>query len=83
MVGVARAERRIEMLRKLGGDDAAEAARRDHDERTPQTIADDFRPCMPLVVRRPFSDDELARLRPVAPGVMDRLIELGRSSEDL
>ena len=78
-VGVVRPERRIEMLRKLGGDKAAEAARRDHEQRTAQTTADYFRLCMPLMTRRPYGDDELARLRPVAPGVMARLIELGTS----
>ena len=82
-VGVVRAERRIEMLRKLGGDEAAEAARRDHEQRTAQTTTDYFRLCMPLMTRRPYSHEELARLRPVAPGVMARLIELGRTSEDV
>jgi pimeloyl-ACP methyl ester carboxylesterase len=38
---------------------------------------------MPLLVRRPYSNDELARVQPVAPAVMARLVELGRSSDDL
>jgi pimeloyl-ACP methyl ester carboxylesterase len=82
-VGVHRPDRRIEMMGRLGGPEAADAARRDHEARTPQTTADYHRLCMPLLVRRPYSNDELARVQHVAPGVMARLVELGRSSDDL
>jgi len=81
--GRSRPDRRIAMLTALGGEAAGAAARRDHEQRTPETIAEYFRLCMPLMVQRPYDDDELSELQPVAPGVMERLIELGRDSEDL
>jgi hypothetical protein len=65
------------MMGRLGGPEAADAARRDHEARTPQTMADYHRLCVPLLVRRPYSNDELARVQPVAPGVMARLVALG------
>jgi Integrase core domain len=70
-------------LRTDNGPEAADAARRDHEARTPQTTADYHRLGMPLLVRRPYSTDKLARVQPVAPGLMARLVELGRSSDDL
>jgi proline iminopeptidase len=82
-VGVNRPDRRIEMMGRLGGVEAADAARRDFEAPTAHTTAEYFRLCMPLLVRRPYADDELARIVPPAPGVIARLIELVRVSEDL
>jgi proline iminopeptidase len=82
-VGRSRPDRRIEMLTTLGGVEAGAAARRDHEHQTPQSIAEYHRLCMPLMVQRPYTEEELGQLQPVAPGVMDRLIELGRGAEDL
>ena len=82
-VGRPRPDRRIEMFRRLGGDEAAEAARRDIEAHSPETKDAYFRLCMPLMTQRPYSSDELARLTPPAPGVFDRLVELSHESTDL
>jgi len=82
-VGRPRPDRRIEMFRRLGGDEAAEAARRDIEAHSPETKDTYFRLCMPLMTQRPYSSDELARLTPPAPGVFDRLVELSHESTDL
>ena len=78
-----RPERRIEVFRRLGGDAAANAARDDMEQRTAATKAEYFRVCMPLTVQRPYSPDELARLRPVPPEVMDALIAAGGGPDRL
>ena len=82
-VGRPRPDRRIEMFRRLGGDEAAEAARGDIDAPSPATKDAYFRLCMPLMTQRPYTGDELARLTPPTPGVFDRLVELGRHTTDL
>lgn len=76
-------ERRVEVFRQLGGDAAANAARDDMEQRTEATKAEYFRVCMPLTVQRPYSPDELARLRPVPSAVMDALIAAGRGHDAL
>jgi len=82
-VGRPRPDRRIGMFQHLGGEEAAEAARRDIEAPSPDTRDAYFRLCMPLMTQRPYGSDELARLTPVAPGVFDRLVELGRQNTDL
>lgn len=76
-------ERRIEIFRRLGGDDAAEAARLDLAHRSEATKAVYMRLCMPLTVQRPYSNDELARLTPVSPQVMDALVQISKGPTGL
>jgi len=80
---VNRLDRRMAMFGRLGGPAAAEAARRDGEEPSPAATADYHRLCMPLLVQRPYSDDELARLTPVRPEVFARLVQLAHAGEDL
>lgn len=77
-----RPERRIELFRRLGGEAAADAARADLERRSEATTAEYFRLCMPLTVQRPYSAEELARLRPVPPAVMEALIAAGRGHDE-
>lgn len=76
-------ERRIELFRRLGGDEAAEAARFDLAHRSAASKEAYMRLCMPLTVQRAYSSDELARLRPVGPQVMDALVAIGQAPDDL
>lgn len=78
-----RPERRIELFRRLGGDAAANAARADLEHRSEETKAEYFRLCMPLTVQRPYSAEELARLRPVPEPVMAALVAAGRRPDGL
>jgi pimeloyl-ACP methyl ester carboxylesterase len=80
---VASQDRRLDMFEKLGASEAREAARRDTEQPSEETKREFFRLCMPLMVQVPYSDDELARLTPCAPDVLERLVHLGRSNEDL
>jgi pimeloyl-ACP methyl ester carboxylesterase len=82
-VGRPRPDRRIEMFRRLGGDEAAEAARRDIEQPSPEATDAYLRLCMPLMAQRPYSVDELARSTHPAAGVFARLVELGRAPWDL
>lgn len=41
-----------------------------------------MRLCMPLTVQRPYSSDELARLRPVSAAVMDALVEISKAPDE-
>jgi len=77
------AERRIDVFRRLGGDEAADAARFDIEHRSAESKERYMRLCMPLTVQRPFSPDELARLTPVSERVMAALIELSNGPGDL
>jgi len=79
----ARAERRIEVFRRLGGDDAADAARFDIEHRSAESKERYMRLCMPLTMQRPCTPDELDRLTPVSERVMATLIEVSRSPGDL
>ena len=76
-------ERRIEIFRRLGGDEAAEAARLDLAHRSAESRDAYMHLCMPLTVQRPYSADELARLRPVSPQVMGALVQIGHACDDL
>jgi proline iminopeptidase len=78
-----RPERRIEIFRRLGGDAAATAAQADMELRSDATKDEYLRVCMPLTVQRPYSADELARLRPVTAPVMDALIAAGSGPDGL
>jgi pimeloyl-ACP methyl ester carboxylesterase len=82
-VGRPRPDRRVEMFRRLGGDEAAQAAERDIQNPTNDTRQAYVRLCMPHLIQRPYTAEELSRLTPPAPGVFDRLVELARSSTDL
>lgn len=42
-----------------------------------------MRICMPLTVQRPYTDDELGRLRPVSDRVMAALVALSGTAEGL
>lgn len=71
-------ERRIEIFRALGGDEAAAAAHLDMAKRSEESKEAYMRLCMPLTVRRPYSPEELARLRPVSAEVMGALVRIGK-----
>ncbi len=73
-------EHRIEMFRRLGGDEAAAVARYDLEHRSAESREPYMRVCMPLTVQRPNSPEELARLRPVSPDVMDALVEISKAT---
>jgi len=78
-----RPERRIEVFRTLGGDDAADAARFDLEHRSPESKERYMRICMPMTVQRPYTEEELARLRPVSDRVMAALVALSATSDGL
>jgi proline iminopeptidase len=78
-----RPDRRIEIFRALGGEEAAAAAQFDIEHRSAESKERYMRLCMPLTVQRPYSDDELARLRPASEPVMDALIRLSQAPDDL
>lgn len=73
-------ERRVEIFRALGGDEAASAARFDMENRSEESKEAYMRLCMPLTVRRPYSAEELARLRPVSADVMEALIGISKEA---
>jgi len=76
-------DRRIEIFRQLGGEEAADAARLDSEHRSETTKDQYMRLCMPLTVQRPYSDDELARLTPVSRRVMDALVQISKEPTGL
>lgn len=76
-------ERRVEIFRRLGGDDAAEAARLDLAHRSEATKEAYMRLCMPLTTQRPYSIDELSRLTPVSSRVMAALVRISKEPTGL
>jgi proline iminopeptidase len=80
--GAPRPDRRIEMMRRLGGERAAQIA--EADLTYPGAAADEYRrEVLPFMVQRRYSADELARFPPVSEPVYERLGELYRDGADL